>query len=289
MIQDLIRDRLIAVGNPNVTAAIESNLIKLVRHTPISGYTFNDILYNNDVLEYITSEQSREVFARTSYVFCFLAEDGSTCSFLKGYKVDGLLNASEIDIKFPYRKSRNRNMIYYKLSPLEDFDDYWNRLVIDWGKSSISWHQRKLDKQIFCLRPRGYIKSMPRWNRIRLEFQELKALTQNNLANSEWENYLSNHDGIYLIRDKKSNKMYIGSAYGKEGGIWGRWMGYAKTGHNGNKGIVKFIAENNASINYFEFSLLEIFPKGVTSKVVIDAENHYKERYGTRIFGLNEN
>ena len=74
---------------------------------------------------------------------------------------------------------------------IEFIDPFY--VYIDWGKSSISWHQRKLDKQIFCLRPRGFIKSMPRWNRIRLEFQELKALTQNNLANSEWENYLSNH------------------------------------------------------------------------------------------------
>ena len=288
MIQETVADRIRAVGNEAVTAALKENKLKLVRHTPSNRITRNDLLYDNRKLELFTSEQTRNIFLNVRYVFCFLAEEGVTCGFLRAYEVCGLLNKDEFADKFP-TVSYNPNYFYYNLITLSDFDDYWNRLVISWGNSARSWHQRKLDKEVFCMRPRGYIRDMPRWNRITLDFLELRTLFLHSSSNPMWKDYLSNHDGVYLIRHKATNKMYVGSAYGDEGGIWGRWNGYVDTHHNNNKGIQNFLLTDENSINDFTFSLLEVFPKGATKAIVISAESFHKDRLGTRDFGLNRN
>ena len=288
MIQETVADRILAVGNAAVTAAVKEKKIKLVRHTPSNRITRNDLLYSNRKLEIITSEQGRNIFLNVRYVFCFLAEEDVTCSFLKAYEVCGLLNKDDFVDKFP-NEDYNPSCIYYNLIPLQDFDDYWNRLVISWGKSARSWHQRRLDKEVFCIRPRGYIRDMPRWNRIALDFLELRTLFLNSSSNPMWKDYLSNHNGVYLIRHKSTNKMYVGSAYGDERGIWGRWGGYVDTHHNNNKGIQDLLLNEENSVNDFIFSLLEVFPKGATKEVIIFAESFHKDRLGTRDFGLNRN
>jgi len=39
----------------------------------------------------------------------------------------------------------------------------------------------------------------------------------------------------------------------------------------------------------FQFSILEIVPATTTAEGVIDCENRWKEKLGTRQFGLNKN
>jgi len=68
--------------------------------------------------------------------------------------------------------------------------------------------------------------------------------------------------GVYLIVDRKTGKQYVGSASG-EGGILSRWRSYADTGHGGNKRLIDLAA--------------------------CDPEGLYKEKLGSRAFGLNSN
>ena len=102
-----------------------------------------------------------------------------------------------------------------------------------------------------------------------------------------WYNYrghvtLSNVNGIYLIRDKSSGKLYVGSAYGGNG-IFGRWKNYASTGHGGNKEFYNLEARN------FEFSILEILPSTLSAEEAIQRESRWKIKLGTRENGLNLN
>ena len=41
---------------------------------------------------------------------------------------------------------------------------------------------------------------------------------------------------VYVIFDSSSGMQYVGSTSGGNG-IWSRWEGYARTGHNGNKAL----------------------------------------------------
>lgn len=93
---------------------------------------------------------------------------------------------------------------------------------------------------------------------------------------------LSSVNGVYLIKDKISGKLYVGSAYGDQG-IYGRWSAYAKNSHGENLEL------KGLDPSVFQFSILEIVPATTTADGVIERENRWKEKLGTRQFGLNKN
>ena len=94
---------------------------------------------------------------------------------------------------------------------------------------------------------------------------------------------LSSLNGIYLIRDKSSGKMYIDSAYGEDD-IYGRCLNYVLSVNEGVKEL-----RGHQDPYRFEFSILEVIPHKSSAEEVIHRENRWKEKLGTRVFGLNAN
>lgn len=182
------------------------------------------------------------------------------------------------------------NNFYYNLTPLSEFNDLKERLVIDWGKSALSWHQwlHKNDKEVFEILPSGSINEFPGYLNFILSFKELEKLIQNPIANRTWHDMLSAVFGIYLILDKKTGKQYIGSAPGVSG-ILGRWETYVQTGHGNNVQLISLINKNPDYKYNFSFSLLQTLPKTVTPLEVLEIESLYKEKLGTRKFKYNSN
>jgi len=93
---------------------------------------------------------------------------------------------------------------------------------------------------------------------------------------------------VYVIFDKSSGMQYVGSASGGNG-IWSRWEGYARTGHNGNKALKLLAKKNPDFANNFTFSLHHVFPRTVSKNDVLYYESLLKNKLGSRAFGLNEN
>ena len=81
---------------------------------------------------------------------------------------------------------------------------------------------------------------------------------------------------------------YVGSASGGNG-IWSRWEGYARTGHNGNKALKALAKKNSQFANNFTYSLHHVFPRTVSKNDVLRYESLLKNKLGSRAFGLNEN
>ena len=116
-----------------------------------------------------------------------------------------------------------------------------------------------------------------------------------NIAHASWKGGLSGLDGVYLITDIKTNKRYVGSAYG-EGGIWGRWEAYMRA-IGGSKGLGELFSDMSEegmkeyAEAYLQFSILESWPLNSKSdSEVIHRENHWKEVLLTRgPCGLNRN
>ena len=81
---------------------------------------------------------------------------------------------------------------------------------------------------------------------------------------------------------------YVGSAYGGNG-IWSRWEGYARTGHNGNKALRSLANTNKDFTNNFTYSLHHVFPRTVSKNDVLQYESLLKNKLGSRAYGLNEN
>ena len=101
---------------------------------------------------------------------------------------------------------------------------------------------------------------------------------------SSWQYHLSQLFGVYLLVDKNGNQ-YVGSASSREGGLLSRWKYYEKTGHGGNKQLKKLKKEQQV----YTVSILETAPSSYSKNLIIELENTWKEKLGTRAFGLNSN
>jgi hypothetical protein len=67
-------------------------------------------------------------------------------------------------------------------------------------------------------------RAFPGYEDIDLSFDEIEILVRNNRM--DWRASLERVKGVYLITDSKTNKRYLGSAYG-ESEVWSRWCAYA--------------------------------------------------------------
>lgn len=169
----------------------------------------------------------------------------------------------------------------YDLMKNDILDDLSERLVIEWGPATISWVQSQ-DKEVVELKGKKSIGDFQSFSQVDLDFRDLQMLIQFPDTNLTWVKALSSVNGVYLIKDKISGKLYVGSAYGDRG-IYGRWFAYTKDGHGGNLELRDLDPKN------FQFSILEIVPATTTAEGVIECENRWKEKLGTRQFGLNKN
>ena len=79
------------------------------------------------------------------------------------------------------------------------------------------------------------------YDEVELTFSQLKETTENHYP--DYYKALSCVKGIYMIVDGNTRKLYVGSAYGKDG-IWGRWSSYAETFHGKNEELVKLFDDH---------------------------------------------
>lgn len=123
-----------------------------------------------------------------------------------------------------------------------------------------------------------------------LSFQELELFIKRGA--SDWENALRHVKGVYMITDIKSQRRYIGSAYGEQG-IWGRWSLYAAVGHGGNMGMRALLEGHDLNYcrRHFKFALLEHMDARTDDRLIIARENYWKQVMDARNIetGLNRN
>ena len=124
---------------------------------------------------------------------------------------------------------------------------------------------------------------------IRISFNGLKAIIENPESHDEWYNSLTRLQAVYLILNTKSGYQYIGTTYGKNG-LWQRWESYVKSGGTGgNKRLIKLKEEDPGFVQNLQFSILEVMTRTADKSYCIHKESLWKEKLGTRAFGLNEN
>lgn len=159
-------------------------------------------------------------------------------------------------------------------------EDWRGRLVVKWPGLERSWY-RWADRNEFAIEAIAeeslLTTTVPPWDQMVLEWRELALLP------GGWRAALSQWRGIYLIIDEADGKQYVGSAYGSEN-ILQRWLGYARTGHGGNK-LLRHRDPKN-----FRFSILQRVSPDLDDASVIAIESSWKERLATRApRGLNDN
>lgn len=254
---------------------LDSAEVKLVRHKD-HREQFKDVMKDKELLLEYQKEQGKEHFKGCDYIVSFIGTERRRSVLLGVFKVGG--------VKF------HEDNYYYNFEQVPDFDDLVDRLVIDWGNNAIVWHQwyHKQIKEVVEILPKGYMGNFPGLLDFVLEFDELQRLVHNPEANYEWRQHLSAVNGIYLILDSNTGKQYIGSANGV-GGIWQRWTEYAKNYTGGNKELIRLLDQDPDRYKHFRYSVLQTLPSNITQREIIAIENLYKEKLGSRAYGLNQN
>lgn len=139
-------------------------------------------------------------------------------------------------------------------------------------------------------------KSFPGYRNVKISYTDLKKKLE---TSDEWIAHLKSRKGVYLITDKATGKLYVGSAYGKNG-ILGRWKVYLKSGYdknekeNGkypNKKLQELVKKQKMQYvkDNFQYSILDTFTEEVSNEEVINRESWWKEILCSREFGYNAN
>lgn len=165
-----------------------------------------------------------------------------------------------------------------RLTPL--FRHWHGKLIIKWPGLERSWSRWASQNNHFSIEAildeSLLTERMPDWREIVLSWDQLHRIPKSwNAALRQWR-------GIYFIFDVRQKKGYVGAAYGDDN-IHGRWIGYAKTGHGGNRKLRTLNPKN------FRFSILERVSPDTPSDEVIKREGEWKTRLHTRDSGLNDN
>ena len=120
----------------------------------------------------------------------------------------------------------------------------------------------------------------PGYDNVNIMYDDLAEVLNNINAYPAWKSALENVFAVYLLVDTQSGQQYIGSATGDDG-LLDRWLHYVR--HGVDNHLTKIIDPKN-----FRFSILEILNKRAQNQA-LERENFWKEKLGSRAFGLNDN
>lgn len=185
----------------------------------------------------------------------------------------------------------NGNLYRMKRVPIE-LDEYAGRIIF-YRETGFSFYNGAatgndfIVEEIWGKEDNRTVVPFSDYDSVELTFSELKEVIDAHYP--DYYKALSSVKGIYMIIDGNTGKQYVGSAYGSDG-IWGRWDSYANTYHGNNFEFIKLYNEFGDEYFYkFKYIILQILPKKISDKEVIDIEAQYKTRYLTREFGWNDN
>ena len=131
--------------------------------------------------------------------------------------------------------------------------------------------------------------NFPGYDNVRLSYWQLSAII--NKAKQDWVAALRSQKAVYLITDKNTGKLYVGSATSDNGMLLQRWTAYVKNGHGGNKELMALVEKLGFEYikSYFQYSILENYNQKVEDKVILERESWWKETLQSRKWGYNAN
>lgn len=235
--------------------------------------------YHRDLFDKYQSEQHQRTFKNIKYIVVFLGGDSTTARLLGVYEI---MNSQQS----PYAK----DLVLLDLRQVPEFKFMEEKVIIDWGKSTVSWHQYYSQIKEVLRIDEGLTKDngtplFKSYMDVILNYEQLNLV----LEDDEWKDKLTALNCIYLITDKSNGKCYVGSTYNNKG-IYGRWSEYAKTGHGGNVMLKELIKKNPIyHKQYFQWSILKTLPLEITKPEAIEQETIWKKKLLTLIHGYNEN
>ena len=259
--------------------------VKLVRHKD-SRFDL-EALRRTPWFDVYQQYQSKPVFDGCTQILSFLGEEGAKSRFVGVYDVGPRQSAADVPLASdcPHQEWWGSTHNHYPLQKRSEFDDLEDRLVIDWGKGALAWHQWYSDRPAIEIRPAG--RALPPFRdylRVHLTFDDLQRLAAQPDAHRDWVAGLSAVGAVYLIVDSVTGEQYVGSATGT-GGLWQRWCQYAKSGHGGNLKLRELCGRGPAHPAAFRFSILETFSRTLSREEALDLRLSLSRSWGQERLG----
>jgi hypothetical protein len=275
------RDGALTLGHIFTAADLDLSQVAVLRHT----YTLDGLASPSDVtpekvLAYVREQVIVNKLGKTPpFIWLnFMADGGRRSRFLTAYENHG--EVGERTDKFRYFDLRPSGL----LSALRE------RLVVEWPGDTVNWVKSATAASNF---PVVEIADpvevpFPGFDHFAIPHSELRDVVEDRRY-SQWRTALRAVQGIYLIADTSTGKLYVGKADGSAG-ILGRWTAYATNGHGGNAGLKELAAVDLTHRQHFVYSILRVFGPNATTTEVNEAEEHYKRALLSRKpHGLNFN
>jgi hypothetical protein len=207
------------------TYSVDPSDVRLVRHSNKEIDVLETFLNETEKFTEYTAWQKPGKYGNSKYLAIFSPARSTTSLFLGLWKINGVTKNADLKPKhlallkkfyLPERWFEKSDR--YDLEITSTMIDLNQRLVVDWGRSTVSWVQTK-NKNIVEIKPTNSIGDFTSYDNILLSYRDLKKLINDTDSNASWVNALSSVNGVYLIKHKKDGRLYVGSAYGKGGGI----------------------------------------------------------------------
>jgi len=266
--------------------------VLLIRHHHEKLAEMNEM----NLIEEYQSFQSKKAFFDCKYIVSFLGGEKNSAVFYGLYEVkdrlakEHLPNYSKEIEKYCNKQNPSKD-IYLKLERIEKYDIFTDRLVINWfvPRGWYNTYGEVQDKEVMKILPNNFVDDFPGLMNIMVSYKKLKKIIENPQSHSVWFESLTRLQAIYLILDKKSGNKYVGTTYG-ENGLWQRWESYIKGDGTGNNKELKVLKGKDPEFYLnFQFSILEVLSKTANQKYCTEKESIWKEKLGSKAFGLNRN
>lgn len=167
--------------------------------------------------------------------------------------------------------------LWFNLQLDDQLQELQGRLVIDvrLTQSYVRLADR-LDAPVSAIHAESaFDAAPPNWRKMRPSAGMLRALP------SSWASRLREWRGIYMIIDESDGARYVGSAYGEDVNLLGRWQQHVA----GDAGVTVQLAQRDP-VN-FRFSILERVSPDMLADDVIRIERTWMDRLDTIRYGLN--
>ena len=271
-------------------AGLDPAKVKLIRHS-LGDKDFSKCYYSEPQMVWEYTRIQKPGFSKGYDYWCvFVSGEGTTARLFACYKVNGAVSATpDLEpVGFPLEGRFEGKYDYFDLEPVDNLKEYEHRLVIEWGRAALSWHQKGTTEKDILAIDSPVKKPFIGYDKVVLTYAELKEVVENRDVYELWQAALSAVNAVYLIVDTKSGQQYVGSAYGKDG-LLGRGRMYVDSLHGHNKLMKEVICAHPDRYKCFQFSILQILPKTLTDDEVIHTESLWKEKLQSIRFGMNDN
>lgn len=253
-------------------------------------------MVENNVIDEYQSFQKMPAFRKCKTIVSFLAEPKNQAKLYGIYEVTGIIENENLpecspNLRKYYQPIKDEGYFFLLQNKLIEFVKYENRIIIDWVVPR-GWYNefgKVQDKEVIKVLPFNFVDEFPGLMKIRVSALELKTIIENPQSHSKWFESLTRLQAVYLILDKKTGSQYVGTTFGNDG-LWQRWETYVRSGFTGgNIELIKLKENDEFFYKSFQFSILEVLSKNANQTECSDAERLWKEKLGSRDFGMNKN